>query len=182
MARLYETGTHPFLWQASIRPVLIHFLASQRKTGTHPFYIGMYIHIYTHIYVHIYTSQKECLHIFLCDPTPDEEICPKIVGKCWLGRSQSAFHSWLDQNLDMIKAGEDWTLELKVHKWTCTKIIAENDSDEIRIFYIAWLQKVFDFISTDYRPVSPCVLEGRSGGARIKSFGHLWSNMTDRWI
>ena len=77
MTSQHKTGTHPFLWQASIRPVLIHFydkpaedqyssifMTSWQKTGAHPFYIGMYIHIYTHIYVHIYTSQKECLHIF----------------------------------------------------------------------------------------------------------------------
>ena len=77
MTSRHKTGAHPFLWQASIRPVLIHFydkpaedqyssifMTSWQKTGAHPFYIGMYIHIYTHIYVHIYTSQKECLHIF----------------------------------------------------------------------------------------------------------------------
>ena len=79
MTSQHKTGTHPFLWQASIRPVLIHFydkpaedqyssifMTSQHKTSAHPFYIGMYIHIYTHIYVHKYTSQKECLHIFVC--------------------------------------------------------------------------------------------------------------------
>ena len=78
MTSQHKTGTHPFLRQASIRPVLIHFydkpaedqyssffMTSWQKTGAHPFYIGMYIHIYTHIYVHIYTSQKECLHIFM---------------------------------------------------------------------------------------------------------------------
>ena len=43
-------------------------MSSQHKTGSHPFYIGMYIHINTHIYVHIYTSQKECLHIFCVGP------------------------------------------------------------------------------------------------------------------
>ena len=56
MTSHHKTGTHPFLWQAGIRPALIDFN------------IGMYIHTYTHIYVHIFTSQKECLHIFSHKP------------------------------------------------------------------------------------------------------------------
>ena len=60
-------------------------MTSQHKTGTHPFYIGMYIHMYTHIYVHIYTSQKECLHIFYVECSPQnglsygEELFREIV-------------------------------------------------------------------------------------------------------
>ena len=63
--------------QDGMRPDCIHFydkivwdrtafifMTRQHKTGTHPFYIGIYIHIRTHIYVHIHTSQKECLCIF----------------------------------------------------------------------------------------------------------------------
>ena len=89
MKRWYETGLHPFLWEDCMRQDCIHFygkivwgrtasifMTRWHETGLHPFlwqdgmrpvlYIGMYIHIYTHIYVHIYTSQKECLHIFVC--------------------------------------------------------------------------------------------------------------------
>ena len=74
MTSQHKTNTHPFSWQAGIRPALIHFydkpaedqfssifVTSWHKTSAHPFYIGMYIHIYTHIYVHKFTSQKECL-------------------------------------------------------------------------------------------------------------------------
>ena len=75
MTSQHKTGTHPFLWQASIIP--------------HPFYIGMYIHICTHIYVHIYTSQKECLCIFSLglpafvniqnnSPPKDSALCPEF--------------------------------------------------------------------------------------------------------
>ena len=52
MTSQHKTGTHPFLWQASIRPILIHFydklakdrhssifLTSQQNTGTHPFFM-----------------------------------------------------------------------------------------------------------------------------------------------
>ena len=127
--------------------------------------------------MYIYILLRRNVYIFFVWPNPWWRNLPKNRRKMLVGPISEAFHSWLDQYLDMIKAGEDWTLELKVHKWTCTKIIAENDSDEIRIFYIAWLQKVFDFISTDYRPVSPCVLEGRSGGAESKALvisGQIW--------
>ena len=50
MTSHHKTGTHPFLWQAGIRPALIHFydkpasyryssifMTSQHNAGTHPF-------------------------------------------------------------------------------------------------------------------------------------------------
>ena len=77
MTSQQKTGIHPFLWQASIRPVLIHFydkpaedqyssifMTSWHKTSAHPFYIGMYIHIYTHIYVYINILLRRNVYIF----------------------------------------------------------------------------------------------------------------------
>ena len=74
MKSQHNTGTHPFLWQANIRPILILFYgkpASDRYSSILHRYVYIYtflwqasIYIYIHIYVHICTSQKECLCIF----------------------------------------------------------------------------------------------------------------------
>ena len=39
-------------------------MTSQLKTGTHPFYIGMYIHIYIHIYMYIYILLRRNVYVF----------------------------------------------------------------------------------------------------------------------
>ena len=80
-------------------------MTSQRKTGTHPFYIGMYIHICTHIYVHIYTSQKECLHIFSrCLPL-SPVVSLHVRGGCWLVWSASWALKWSCLPLSPIVSG-----------------------------------------------------------------------------
>lgn len=133
-------------------------------------YIDIDKHIYIYVYLYLQYIIYNLFDIYVW-PNPWCRNLPTNRRKMLVGPLSEAFHSWLDQYLDMIKAGEDWNFELKVHTWTCTKIIAENDSDEIRIFYIAWLQKVFQFHfdRLQYRSVSPCVLEGRSGGAESKA-------------
>ena len=92
MTSQHKTGTHPFLWQASIRPILIHFfdklakdrhssifMTSQHRTGTHPFLwqasiIPVLIHffdkpsyryssiLHRYVYTHIYTYL--CTYIY----------------------------------------------------------------------------------------------------------------------
>lgn len=43
------------------------------------------------MFIYIYSTLYIIFLIFMCDPTPDAEICQQIVGKCWLGRSQRHF-------------------------------------------------------------------------------------------
>ena len=92
MTSQHKTGTHPFLWQASIRPILTHFfdklakdrhssifMTSQHRTGTHPFLwqasiIPVLIHffdkpsyryssiLHRYVYTHVYTYL--CTYIY----------------------------------------------------------------------------------------------------------------------
>ena len=57
-------------------------MTSQHKTGTHPFYIGMYIHIFTHIHVHIYIyfSEGMFMYFFRGEGTGRDEVEGRVRG------------------------------------------------------------------------------------------------------
>ena len=94
MTRLYETGTHPFLWQASIRPVLIHFLrqASIRPVLIHFTYVCIYtyIHIFMYIYIYKYFWEGMFTYFFVWAfwwpdwKTRPKRRMPRHVCKKWL--------------------------------------------------------------------------------------------------
>ena len=61
-------------------------MTSQHKTGTHPFYIGMYIHIYTHIYMYIYILLRRNVYVFLTESSFFESNSFQLgFGLCELG-------------------------------------------------------------------------------------------------
>ena len=77
MTSHHKTGTHPFLWQAGIRPVLIHFydkpaqdlyssifMTSHHKTGTHPFLWQASIKTCTHPFLWQATIRPVLIHFY----------------------------------------------------------------------------------------------------------------------
>ena len=112
-------------------------------------------------------------------PNPWCRNLPTNRRKMLVGPISEAFHSWLDQYLDMIKAGEDWNFELKVHTWTCTKIIAENDSDEIRTFLHSLASESVSILF--WQITGLCHHVFWKVGLVVQN-QKLWSNMTDRWF
>ena len=52
MTSQHHTGTHPFLWQASIMPVLIHFYD---KPALYRYSSILHRYVYTHIYTYLCT-------------------------------------------------------------------------------------------------------------------------------
>ena len=65
MTSQHHTGTHPFLWQASIMPVLIHFYdkpALYRYSSILHRYV--YTHIYTYLCTYIYFPEGMFMYFF----------------------------------------------------------------------------------------------------------------------
>ena len=65
MTSHHKTGTHPFLWQAGIRPALIHFYdkpASYRYSSILHRYV--YTHIYTYLCTYIYFPEGMFTYFF----------------------------------------------------------------------------------------------------------------------
>ena len=64
-------------------------MTTQHKTGTHPFYIGMYIHIYMYIYILL----RRNVYVFLCDTS----VCFKFVSRTSQVLDYSALSSCLSR-------------------------------------------------------------------------------------